>query len=107
MKDSGKKAWGIGLLLFGLLYLVQKLNIVPDVIMAYILDMRNLPIAIGAVLLFSQRNRSVGIFLIIIGILLYLKDIIIWTRSLSDFLWPILLISAGLILIFTSKGKGK
>ncbi len=44
--------------------------------------------------------------LIVVGLLLRLQEIIHWTQNLSEFVWPLLLIAAGIILLFGVK-KGK
>jgi hypothetical protein len=41
--------------------------------------------------------------LIVVGLLFRLSDIMHWTRDISDFIWPILLITAGALLVFRKK----
>lgn len=105
MKDTSRVAWGVGLLLFGVLFLLKQINVFPDYWIDVIFDFRNLLFAFGLILLFSQKNRAFGIVLISAGVLFYLKDIIIWTKNLSDFIWPVLLISAGVLLISSATSK--
>ena len=44
--------------------------------------------------------------LIVVGILLRLQEIIHWTKDISEYVWPVLLIVAGTILVFGVK-RGK
>ena len=60
----------------------------------------------GIIFLIFNSNKTPGIVLIVVGLLFRLSDIIQFTRHISDFVWPVLLIIAGGILVFGSK-KGK
>ena len=55
----------------------------------------------------TYRNKAIGIVLISIWALFYLKDLILWSRNLSDFIWPLLLIAAGALLVVSAKGNKK
>ena len=105
MKDDSRIAWGVSLLVFGFLFLLKQLSIFSPEVENYIFDFRNLPFAFGLIFLIAHKNKSIGIVSIVVGILFYLKDIIIWTKSISEFIWPILLIGAGIIILFSAKKK--
>ncbi|MFV0391861.1 MAG: LiaF transmembrane domain-containing protein [Paludibacteraceae bacterium] len=108
MNDDSRLAWGISLLLCGFLFLVKQLGVFPEAVEDFLFDWRNLPFAFGIVFLFAHNNKSIGLVLLGIGVLLYLKDIILWTRTLSNFIWPLLLIGAGVIVLSsTRKGSNK
>lgn len=104
-KDS-RLAWGVSLLIFGIIFLVKQLNIIPEELNAYIFDYKNYPLIIGVIFLLFHKNKSIGLVLIVVGILFRLSDIIRLTQHISDFIWPVLLIIAGAILVFGMK-KGK
>jgi hypothetical protein len=104
-KDS-RLAWGVSLLIFGIIFLVKQLNIIPEDLQTYIFDYKNYPLIIGVIFLLFHKNKSIGLVLIVVGILFRLSDIIRLTQHISDFIWPVLLIIAGAILVFGMK-KGK
>ncbi|HNX12264.1 MAG TPA: DUF5668 domain-containing protein [Paludibacteraceae bacterium] len=105
MKDN-RLAWGISLLLFGVMFLLRQLGIFSPEIADVLFDFKNFPLIIGVIFLIWHKNKSIGMILIVVGLLLRLQEIIHWTQNLSEFVWPLLLIAAGIILLFGVK-KGK
>ncbi len=103
-KDN-RLAWGISLLFFGLLFFVKQLMVFPPEIADILFDYRNYPFILGAIFLLTHKNKNIGIVLLVVGVLFRLSDIIYFTRHISDFIWPSLLIIAGLIVIFSKKIK--
>jgi len=104
-KDS-RLAWGISLLVFGCFFLVRQLNILPAGLSDIVFDFKNYPLIVGIIFLLAHKNKNIGLILIVVGLMFRLSDIIRWTQHISDFIWPLLLIIAGAILIFANK-KGK
>ncbi len=104
-KDN-RLAWGITLLVFGLIFLIKQLNFIPELLENILFDYKNYPLIMGSIFLLAHKNKSIGFVLIIVGVLFRLSDIIRWSQNISDFIWPVLLILAGVILIFGNK-KGK
>lgn len=102
-KNDNRLAWGITLLVFGVLFLVRQLHIIPSEISEIIFDFKNYPLIIGVIFLLAHSNKNIGIVLIVLGLLFRLSDIIHWTRDISDFIWPVLLITAGALLVFKRK----
>lgn len=103
-KDN-RLAWGISLLFFGLLFFAKQLMVFPPEIADILFDFRNYPFILGAIFLLTHKNKNIGIVLLVVGVLFRLSDIIYFTRHISDFIWPSLLIIAGLIVIFSKKIK--
>jgi len=106
MKKDSRLAWGITLLLFGILFLLKQLDVVPANIANILYDVRNYPIFMGIVFLTCYRTKSVGWILLLVGLLLRMSDIVKLTSQWSNFIWPALLIIAGAIMVFGVK-KGK
>lgn len=96
-------AWGVTLLIFGSMFLLRQLNIIPHDIAILFFDFKNYPIIAGIIFLLLHANKTIGWVLLAVGVLLRLHDIIRWTQDISDFIWPLLLIIAGGILIFGAK----
>ena len=101
-KDN-QLAWGVTLLVFGCLFLLRQIHIIPSEIAGYIFDFKNYPLIMGVIFLFCHKNKNIGLVLIVVGLLFRLSDIILLTRSISDYIWPALLIVAGAIMVFKRK----
>ena len=104
-KKDNRLAWGVTLLVFGSLFLIRQLHFLPPAVESSVFDFKNYPLIMGAIFLLCHSNKTIGIVLIVVALLFRLSDIIIWTRNISDFLWPVLLIAAGGILVFGKKRK--
>jgi hypothetical protein len=87
------------------LFLIRQLHILPPEVESVLFDFKNYPLIMGIIFLLSHSNRTIGIVLIVVALLFRLSDIIMWTRHISDFVWPVLLIVAGGILVFGMKKK--
>ncbi len=106
MDKDNRLSWGISLLVFGFLFLINQLHILPASISEYVFDYRNYPIILGVIFLLFHKNKSIGIVLLVVGLLFHLQNVIQWTRNFSEYVWPLLLITAGVIMVFGVK-KGK
>jgi len=104
-KKDNRLGWGVTLLVFGCIFLLKQLHVLPEGIEPYVFDFKNYPLIMGIIFLITHSNKTVGTVLIVVGLLFRLSDIIIWTRHLSDFIWPVLLIVAGAIMVFGLKKK--
>ncbi len=102
-KKDNYLAWGITLLVFGFLFLIRQLQVLPPEIASFLFDFKNYPIIMGIIFLLSHSNKNIGIVLIVVGLLFRLSDIIQLTRHISDYIWPVLLIVAGAIMVFKRK----
>ena len=105
IRKNNRFAWGLVLIVFGCLTLVKQLHILSPELEILFLNFKNYPLVIGIILLLFHSNKTIGIVLIIIALLFRISDIICWTKSISDFIWPALLIIAGGILIFGTKKR--
>jgi hypothetical protein len=104
-KNDNRLAWGVTLLIFGCLFLIRQLQFVSPEIATYLFDFKNYPLIIGVIFLIFHSNKNIGIVLIVVGLLFRISDIIQLTRHISDFIWPVLLILAGAVMIFGTKKK--
>lgn len=105
MSKDSRFPWGISLLVFGIFFLIRQLGIFSPEVDDLIFDLRNVLLVVGVIFLITYRNKAIGIVLISIWALFYLKDLILWSRNLSDFIWPLLLIAAGALLVVSAKGN--
>ncbi|MDO9153507.1 MAG: DUF5668 domain-containing protein [Paludibacter sp.] len=102
-KKDNRLAWGISLLVFGLLFLIKQFHIIPPEFSSIVFDFRNFPFLLGIIFLLIHSNKNIGLILILAGVLFRLSDIIHYTRHISDYIWPVLLIVAGAFVIFSRK----
>ena len=107
MSKDSRFPWGISLLVFGIFFLIRQLGIFSPEVDDLIFDLRNVLLVVGVIFLITYRNKAIGIVQISIWALFYLKDLILWSRNLSDFIWPLLLIAAGALLVVSAKGNKK
>lgn len=107
MSKDSRFPWGISLLVFGIFFLIRQLGIFSPEVDDLIFDLRNVLLVVGVIFLITYRYKAIGIVLISIWALFYLKDLILWSRNLSDFIWPLLLIAAGALLVVSAKGNKK
>lgn len=105
VKKDNRLAWGVTLLVFGCLFLVRQLHVFPPEIASHVFDFKNYPLIMGLIFLLTHSNKNIGIVLLVVGMLFRLSDIIHFTRNISDYIWPVLLIFAGAILVFGAKKK--
>lgn len=106
LQKDNRLAWGITLLVFGFIFLIKQLNFIPEPLSAILFDYKNYPLIMGLIFILTHKNKNIGFVLILVGVLFRLSDIIRWTQNISDFIWPVLLILAGVIMVFGNK-KGK
>lgn len=104
-KKDNRLAWGVTLLVFGCLFLLRQLSVFPPEISNFIFDFKNYLLIMGVIFLLAHSNKNIGIVLIAVGLLFRLSDIIQLTRHISDYIWPVLLIVAGAIMIIGLKKK--
>jgi len=102
-KKDNRLAWGVTLLVFGCLFLTRQIHVLPAEFEHYIFDFKNYPLIMGLIFLLFHSNKNIGIVLIVVGLLFRISDIIVITKHISDFIWPVLLILAGAILVFSKK----
>ncbi|MBB3188054.1 LiaF transmembrane domain-containing protein [Microbacter margulisiae] len=105
MKQDNRLSWAIILIFFGLLFLGEHLNIFPAFVRNFLFDFRNYPFYAGIIFLLTNKNHAIGIILLIIGILFRLSDIIRFTQNISEYIWPSLLIIAGVVLLIGAKHR--
>ena len=91
-----KISWGITLIFFGILFLIKEIGVISSY--SEIFNIKNYPLYAGVIFLLT-KNFKISVVLFAIGLLLRLNQIIELTASLSNYIWPLLLIAAGVLLI--------
>ena len=106
MSDSqnNKLGFGIALILFGSLFLLDNLDILPFSFSYYIFSWKGVLIIIGTILVATKPNRSAGFVLIAIGAFFMIPDILHMPRVRWNLFWPVILIVLGFVYILRQRG---
>lgn len=101
-RRSNQLPWGLSLIIVGIIFLLKQLDVFSPAVETFIFNWRNLLFLFGLIFLLAHRNRTIGVFLLLIWSFVYLKDILLLTKDLSELVWPLLLIVAGVYLVVQS-----
>ncbi len=95
----------VGLLLIGLgsVFLLDRMNLIPDYWRSIIISWPSLLIFIGVINLFKSNARIPGIILLIIGSAFLLPEIFNIPFETRHLILPIVLISIGLLIVFKAR----
>ena len=106
-RGSENKRVYVGLFLIGIgaIWILEKLNLIPEVWEDIFISWQMLLIGIG-IFSFLGGNKNTGTILIAIGSFFLLDDIFDIPRELRQIGWPLLIIAAG-VLMLVSHGKRK
>lgn len=104
MIDKYKYPIGISLVIIGFLFFIKQTGVLPDSINDFIFNWRNIPIFIGFIFLFT-KNLKESLILFAVGILAHIDTIIGLTKSYSKFVWPVIFMVVGVILVLSQKFK--
>jgi predicted membrane protein len=105
-RGSENKRVYVGLFLIGVgaIWILEKLNLIPEVWEDIFISWQMLLIGIGVFSMLGG-NRNTGTILIVIGSFFLLDDIFDIPRELRQIGWPLLIIAAGVIIIIGHRRK--
>ncbi len=104
-KSSGNRIYfGLFLIVVGAFWILERLNLIPDVWNDVLISWQMLLIGIGVFSLIGG-NRTAGTVLIVIGGFFLIPEIIIIPYEIRRIGWPLLIIGIGVILLVTHKHK--
>jgi hypothetical protein len=98
---SNKVTWGIILVFFGILFFIKEIGIVSGS-WNEIFNVKNYPIYAGVIFLLG-RNLKVAVVLFVLAVLLRFGQIVGLVHGFSQYIWSLLLIIVGLLLILSKK----
>ncbi|OJU53781.1 MAG: hypothetical protein BGN96_17115 [Bacteroidales bacterium 45-6] len=102
--DDNKLAFGLILMIFGLIFLVDKTGLLDKIPNGEaITNFRVLILIAGGIFLFAKREKTWGIILTGLGVILNADFFFGWFASLSAITVPVMLIILGVILVFRSQ----
>ncbi len=97
---NARLLWGIILILFGSLYLLETLNLIGTNIPAIIFSFPFILLVIGIVIFSNSRNKIFGALLALIGAITLLPRIFPSIHIAGNIVWPLILIAIGIMIIF-------
>lgn len=100
-KDENKLATGITIFTIGVIHLLDKMRIAPvqSPIWQEVVDWRSYIIIAALSFLIVKTDKTIGIVLLILGILLRIRAILSYMGNWDAYLTPVILMVLGLILI--------
>ncbi len=102
-KTDGLPIMGIFLIGLGIVFLFDRMNLIPNYWRHIILSWQSLLIFIGSINIFKRHARFPGIILILIGSAFLIPKIIDIPFETRQLIWPIVLISIGLTIVFKAR----
>jgi predicted membrane protein len=102
-KPEGVPFIGIFLIGLGLVFLFDRMNLIPEYWRNIIISWQMLLIFIGAINVFRNHARFPGIILILVGTAFLLPEIIQIPFETRQLVWPVVLILIGVFIVFKTR----
>ena len=96
-----KLVFGIFLLLAGILMLLDNQGIMPLMVPGYVFSWKMLLVALGAIFIFTEKEKTAGIVLAAIGFYFLIPDIWGIHPGEAGLFWPILFVAAGISILLS------
>lgn len=103
-KSNNRLAYGLIMLFFGIVYLLNKTGIlakIPEV--NEVMNFGTFLLVAGLIFLCARTERTVGIIFTVIGLIINFDLFFGWLKGYSPLILPVIIIVVGLALVFTSK----
>jgi hypothetical protein len=105
-KSNDRLSYGITILIFGILFLLDKLGVLVKIPYGdRLISVGSFLLIAGIVFLLNQPKKLLGWVFLGIGILLKADTFFGWMHSYSNLIVPGLLIVAGIVMALSSKMK--
>lgn len=101
--DVKKLALGLVILTAGVLFLFNRLDMIPSNVADHIFSWQMILIAIGIVSIAGHKNNIGGWVILAVGGFFLLTDIYVMPTTFHDIFWPMLIIVIGLVILI--KGR--
>jgi len=95
-------ALGIAIISFGMIYLLYQLNYISKESWELIFNWSFLVVIIGVIQLFSPRTFKFGLLLILIGIAMFIPNVLHINVNSHKIIWPVIVIFIGLLVLYKS-----
>lgn len=103
-KSNDRLSYGITILVFGILFMFDKLNVLSKIPYGdRLISIGSFLLIAGVVFLLTQPKKVLGWIFLGVGVLLNADTFFGWMHSYSNLIVPALLIVAGLAMILSGK----
>lgn len=103
-KSNDRLSYGISILIFGILFLLDKIGILAKIPYSEkFISIGSFLLIGGIVFLATQPKKILGWIFLIVGILLNADLFFGWMANYSNLIVPIALIAVGIAMVITSK----
>lgn len=98
------KATAVSLIVIGLLFLVDKLIHFSSIGLPWVMEEDNLLLYVSVCFLIFKRDKSVGLILLALWLVMNIGLVMSWLGSMSEYLLPLaLLLIGGVLLLFVRR----
>lgn len=105
-KSNDRLSYGITILIFGVLYLLDKVDLLNKIPYGKnLISIGAFFLIAGVVFLITQPKKILGWIFLIVGVILNADLFFGWMANYSNLIVPIALILAGTAMVLTSKKK--
>ena len=105
-KRSDKMAWGITLLAFGVLILLDKTGITDNLPFTdFIQSIGTYFLVAGIIFLIYRMEKTLGLVFTVIGLIIHSDVFLGWMKDYRNLLLPVALLVIGLILILSNRRR--
>jgi predicted membrane protein len=102
-KQEGLPLVGLFLIGFGLVFLLDRMNLISSYWRHIIISWQSLLIFIGLINIFKSHARIPGMILILVGSAFLAPEIFNIPFETRQLIWPVVLITVGLIIVFKAR----
>ncbi len=100
---SSSLAFGLFLIIVGILLLLNNLSIIPKILPEYFFSWKTLLVALGAIFIVTERDKTPGLVLVAIGFYFLIPDIWNINPMEAGIFWPFLFVAAGLSILVSKR----
>ena len=105
-KRSDKMAWGMTLLAFGVLILLDKTGITDNLPFTdFIQSIGTYFLVAGIIFLIYRMEKTLGLLFTVIGLIIHSDVFFGWMKDYRNLLLPVALLVIGLILILSNRRR--
>jgi len=101
-KNDKRFYFGIILIVLGVILILERLNLIPDVMADLLISWQMLLVGIGVLSLIGG-NRTSGTILIVIGSVFMIPELVTVPHEIRRIYWPLILVAIGVTLLFRHK----
>ena len=105
MKKRDYLSWAITFVYFGIVSLLHSTRILTAPYKDYVLNVRNIPLVVGLIFLFSNKNRQYGVLLLAIAAFMHWQVIEHITNPLSPYFWVVIFFALAVVFYFFLRKK--